>query len=126
MKKILFIVLAGVLIMPNLCESYASMEASVDKSYTGNLTDNKNVHQSDSVSMNYDAQKGVISITTIADMKDVEVRIYKNGALIYEDWDNVRRGTSLNYTMTDDERGEYDVRVGVEDGTDIEETIVKE
>lgn len=126
MKKILIIVFAGIFVIPYSCESYVSLEAKIDKRYGDLAVMSKDVYQTDSVSMGYDPSLGVISITTIANKKDVTVQIYKNGILVYEDWDNVSKGTSLNYTMTDDEHGEYDVYVGVEDGTDIKETIVKE
>lgn len=126
MKNILIIAFAGIFVMPHLCNSYASVEAKINKHYEPDAYTNKNTHITDSVSMGYDPSHGVISITTIANKKDVTVQIYKNGTLVYEDWDNVSKGTSLNYTMTDDEHGEYNVYVGVEDGTDIKETIVKE
>lgn len=45
---------------------------------------------------------------------------------MYADKDNVGKTSSLNYTLTEEEMGEYDVRVDVEGRESVEETIVKE
>ena len=45
---------------------------------------------------------------------------------MYADKDKVEKTSSLNYTLTEEESGEYDVRVDVEGRESTEETIVKE
>ena len=121
------IVFAGVFILPHLCESYVSMEAKVEKTYDGIGKDfGKNESRPDSISMDYEQLTGTIVISSTAEKdKEVGIEIYKDGIKMYEDRDNIGKGGSLNYTMTEEERGEYDVYVTV-DGTDsFIQTIVK-
>lgn len=126
-RKVILTVIAGIFMMPQLYGTYASMEAKVKKEHCHlNNNTTKNIHKSDSVSVDYNMLTGTIVVSTDAESKAVGVRIYKEGTLIYMDNDNVRKGQALNYVMTDEESGEYDVCVDVENGDCIEETIVKE
>lgn len=127
MKKILLIVLTGLFFLPILCDYCIPVTAKVKKDYgVPNGNKDTNIHKSDSVSVDYDMLTGTIVVSTDAESKAVGVRIYKEGTLIYMDNDNVRKGQALNYVMTDEESGEYDICVDVENGDCIEETIVKE
>lgn len=126
MRKIILIVLAGIFILPNLCESYLSVDAKINKGYGTQNSPHGNIHNSDSVSVNYDAFTGTITISTTSESKNVYIKIYKDGALIYADNDKVGKTSALNYTLTEEENGEYDVCVDVEGRESMEETIVKE
>lgn len=119
-------VLVGIAILPNLFETYLSMEAKVVKTHQLTGSDKTNVHAPDSVSVGYDPFAGTITISTTSESKEVGIEIYKDGALMYADKDNVGKTSSLNYTLTEEESGEYDVRVDVEGRESVEETIVKE
>lgn len=71
-------IMTGIFVLPNLCESYLSMDAKIEKSYQiGKGAGDTNIHKSDSVSMNYDAFTGTIMISTTSDSKEVGVNIYK-------------------------------------------------
>lgn len=124
MKKVFIIVFVGIFIMPQLCKSYGSIEAEIDKNKSIN-TDmgGRNIHKSDSISMSYNNVTNTIIIANDGGDKDVDVQIYKDGVLVYADCDNVSKGSSLNYTMTDEESGDYYVRVDVEGRGSIETTI---
>lgn len=126
MKKFILIVLVGVIILPNLCEKTLSMDAKVVKEHGDFQQPGTNVHAPDSVSVGYDPFAGTITISTTSESKEVGIEIYKDGALMYADKDNVGKTSSLNYTLTEEEMGEYDVRVDVEGRESMEETIVKE
>lgn len=129
MKKIIMAIFAGVLVMPQLCESYVSMKAEIEKGHVNDVkaTGGRNEHKSDSVYMDYDDTTNTITISTPTDGKEVDVQIYKDGVLIYADNDSVSDESYLNYTLSDDEEaGEYDVYVSVENGGSIEATITKE
>lgn len=127
MRRTILMILAGIFVLPNLCESYLSMNAKIEKGYTGTgEIGGKNIHKSDSVSVDYDAFTGTITISTTSESKDVGIKIYKDGALMYADNDKVWKTSVLNYTLTEEERGEYDVCVDVEGRESMEETIVKE
>lgn len=128
MRKILLGIITGFLVLPLLCKSYSHIDAQVDKTYSGSTAGNSNKHlrQVDSVSVNYDPHTSTILITTAAERKTVKIHIYKGWRLIYEDKDDVMKISSLGYTLTDDEKGEYDVYVTLEGGDIIEGTIVKE
>lgn len=120
-------IMTGIFVLPNLCESYLSMDAKIEKSYQiGKGASDTNIHKSDSVSMNYDAFTGTIMISTTSDSKEVGVNIYKDGSLLYSDKDKVEKTSSLVYTLTDEESGEYDVCVDVEGSESVMETVVKE
>ena len=126
MKKFILIVLVGVIILPNLCEKTLSMDAKVVKEHGDFQQPGTNVHAPDSVSVGYDPFAGTITISTTSERKVVGIEIYKDGALMYADKDKVEKTSSLNYTLTEEESGEYDVRVDVEGRESTEETIVKE
>lgn len=126
MKKFILIVLVGVIILPNLCEKTLSMDAKVVKEHGDFQQPGTNVHAPDSVSVGYDPFAGTITISTTSESKEVGIEIYKDGALMYADKDKVEKTSSLNYTLTEEEMGEYDVRVDVEGRESVEETIVKE
>lgn len=121
-------IMTGIFILPNLCESYHSLTAKVEKGHIefNPIGIGANIHNSDSVSVNYDAFTGTITISTTSESKDVDIKIYKDGALIYVDNDKVGKTSALNYTLTEEENGEYDVCVDVEGRESMEETIVKE
>lgn len=124
MKKVLLGIFAGIFILPHICESYALMEAKIDKKHANTSVLGKNESRPDSISMDYDDLTGTITIATTAEKtKEVEIEIYKDGELIYEDRDKVNSSSSVNYTMTDEESGEYDVHVKVDGTSDINETI---
>ncbi|WP_288083992.1 hypothetical protein, partial [Xylanibacter rodentium] len=128
MKKIFIVVFVGIFIMSQLCKSYGSIEAEIEKTH-GDLvgsSGNKNTHKSDSISMSYDNVTNTIIIANDGGDKDVDVQIYKDGVLVYADCDNVGKGSSLNYIMTDEESGDYYVRVDVEGRGSIETTITNE
>ncbi|MFA4181264.1 hypothetical protein [Xylanibacter rodentium] len=76
--------------------------------------------------MSYDNVTNTIIIANDGGDKDVDVQIYKDGVLVYADCDNVGKGSSLNYIMTDEESGDYYVRVDVEGRGSIETTITNE
>lgn len=126
MKKIFVIAFAGIFVLPKLCD-YASMEAKIEKTYDGISRDlGRNEFHSDSVSMDYDIPSGTIVISSVAENeKEVAIEIYKDGTKVYEDRDNIAGGSSLNYTMTEEENGEYDVHVTVDGEECLNETIVK-
>lgn len=125
MKKIFVIAFAGIFVLPKFCD-YASMEAKFHKTHTSNGTMNKNEFHSDSVSMDYDIPSGTIVISSVAENeKEVAIEIYKDGTKVYEDRDNIAGGSSLNYTMTEEENGEYDVHVTVDGEESLNETIMK-
>lgn len=128
MRKILLGLITGIFVLPVLCESYvSSIEAQVNKTYSEVGTGHgKHLRQTDSVSVHYDPHTSTILITTAAERKTVKIHIYKGWRLIYEDKDDVMKISSLGYTLTDDEKGEYDVYVTLEGGDIIEGTIVKE
>lgn len=121
-------ILVGIFVLPNLCESYLSMNAKIEKGYseTEKGLGDDYIHNSDSVSVNYDAFTGTITISTTSESKDVGIKIYKDGALMYADNDKVGKTSALNYILTEEEIGEYDVCVDVEGRESMEETIVKE
>lgn len=126
MRKIFTLIFVGVLVMPQLCNSYAEMNAKVDKKYSNiDIDSNKDVRRLDSISVNYNRHTSTITISTAANRKGVEVHIYKEGWLMYEDKDDVLKSSSLSYTLTDEESGAYDVFVTVENGDVIEGTIVR-
>lgn len=124
MKKVLIIVFSGILLLPQF---YITTWAHIDKTH-GSVTGagGKNIHKSDSVWLSFDPFTSTISINTVSGCKAVDVHIYKEGALIYKDKDNVGKDFSLNYTMDDEESGMYDVCVDIDGGESIEGTIVKE
>lgn len=128
MKKNILMILVGIFVLPNLCESYLSMNAKIEKGHseTEKGLGDDYIHNSDSVSVNYDAFTGTITISTTSESKDVGIKIYKEGALMYADNDRVEKASALNYTLTEEEIGEYDVCVDVEGRESMEETIVKE
>ncbi len=128
MKKNILMILVGIFVLPNLCESYLSMNAKIEKGYseTEKGLGDDYIHNSDSVSVNYDAFTGTITISTTSESKDVGIKIYKDGALMYADNDKVGKTSALNYILTEEEIGEYDVCVDVEGRESMEETIVKE
>lgn len=127
MRKTFLVILMGTFVLPNLCESYFSIDAKIEKSH-GKIRNNgaANIHKSDSVSVDYDEMSGTITIGTTADSKEVGVNIYKDGSLLYSDKDKVEKTSSLVYTLTDEESGEYDVCVDVEGSESVMETVVKE
>lgn len=127
MRRTILMILAGIFVLPNLCESYLSMDAKIVKGHieTGEIG-GKNIHKSDSVSVDYDAFTGTITISTTSESKNVDIKIYKDGALMYADNDKVGKTAALNYTLTEEEIGEYNVCVDVEGRESMEETIVKE
>ncbi|WP_289060052.1 hypothetical protein [Xylanibacter rodentium] len=64
MKKIFIVVFVGIFIMSQLCKSYGSIEAEIEKTH-GDLvgsSGNKNTHKSDSISMSYDNVTNTIII----------------------------------------------------------------
>ncbi len=126
MRKIFAIAFAGVFVLPCLFD-YASMEAKIEKTYDGIGNDcAQNESRPDSVSMDYDISSGTIVISSTAEKeKDITIEIYKGATKVYEDRDNISSGSSLNYTMTEDENGEYDVYVTVDGAESINQTIVK-
>lgn len=128
MKKNILMILVGIFVLPNLCESYLSMNAKIEKGHseTEKGLGDDYIHNSDSVSVNYDAFTGTITISTTSESKDVGIKIYKDGALMYADNDRVEKASALSYTLTEEEIGEYDVCVDVEGRESMEETIVKE
>lgn len=120
-------IMTGIFVLPNLCESYLSMDAKIEKGHIETeRIGGKNIHNSDSVSVDYDEMSGTITIGTTADSKEVGVNIYKDGSLLYSDKDKVEKTSSLVYTLTDEESGEYDVCVDVEGSESVMETVVKE
>lgn len=126
MKKTLMIVFAGVFVLPCLCE-YASIGAKIEKTYgeVGGL-DGRNECRPDSVFMDYDSSTGMIIISSVGEKgKEVGIEIYKDGQKMYEDHDNVSKGGALNYIMTEDENGEYEVYVNVDGKESITKTINK-
>lgn len=126
MRKTFLVILMGTFVLPNLCESYLSIDAKVVKEYGSHQKPTGNIHNSDSVSVDYDEMSGTITIGTTADSKEVGVNIYKDGSLLYSDKDKVEKTSSLIYTLTDEESGEYDVCVDVEGSESVMETVVKE
>ncbi len=72
-------IMTGIFIMPNLCESYLSLTAKVEKGHIEfkPIGIGVNIHNSDSVSVDYDAFTGTITISTTSDSKDVYIKIYK-------------------------------------------------
>lgn len=126
MRRTILMILAGIFVLPNLCESYLSMDAKINKSHGTQNVPSGNIHKSDSVSVDYDAFSGTITISTTSESKNVGIKIYKDGVLMYVDNDKVEKTSSLNYTLTEEEIGEYDVCVDVEGRESMEETIVKE
>lgn len=120
-------IMTGIFVLPNLCESYLSMDAKIEKSHGKPKSGGgANIHNSDSVSVDYDEMSGTITIGTTADSKEVGVNIYKDGSLLYSDKDKVEKTSSLVYTLTDEESGEYDVCVDVEGSESVMETVLKE
>lgn len=121
-------IMTGIFVLPNLCESYLSMEAKIEKGHSGTVKTGggTNIYKSDSVSVDYDEMSGTITIGTTADSKEVGVNIYKDGSLLYSDKDKVEKTSSLVYTLTEEESGEYDVCVDVEGSESVMETVVKE
>lgn len=111
--------------LPYMSESYAYMDAAVEKTCSNSTNGTKNVHKSDSVYVSYDDFSETITISTTAESKNVSVEIYKDGVLIYSDNDNVSNGSSLNYNITGEESGEYDLHVDIAEGGTMDETIVK-
>ena len=128
MKRTILMIMTGIFVLPNLCESYLSTTAKVEKGHIefNPIGIGKNIHKSDSVSVDYDEMSGTITIGTTADSKEVGVNIYKDGSLLYSDKDKVEKTSSLVYTLTDEESGEYDVCVDVEGSESVMETVVKE
>lgn len=127
MRRTILMILTGIFVVPNLCESYLSMDAKIEKGHGGTKCGGgKNIHKSDSVSVDYDVFTGTITISTASESKDVGIKIYKEGALMYADNDRVEKASALSYTLTEEEIGEYDVCVDVEGRESMEETIVKE
>lgn len=126
MKKGLLFVFASIIVLPLFYGSYASTYAHIDKSYNvGRNNTDKHTHKSDSVFVGYNNHTGAIVISTAAERKGIEVQIYKEGGLIYEDKDEVLKSSSLSYTLTDEESGAYDVFVTVEGENVIEGTVIK-
>jgi hypothetical protein len=127
MRRAILMILAGIFVLPNLCESYLSVDAKIEKGHGGiKGGGGGNIHKSDSVSVDYDAFTGTITISTTSESKNVDIKIYKDGALMYADNDKVGKTAALNYTLTEEEIGEYNVCVDVEGRESMEETIVKE
>ncbi|MBP3511194.1 MAG: hypothetical protein J6K19_04040 [Prevotella sp.] len=125
MKKTLMIVFAGVFVLPCLCE-YASTEAKIEKTHDTKDIFDKNECRPDSVSMDYDSSTGTIIISSTGEKeKEIDIEIYKDGQKMYEDHDNVSKSGYLNYTMTEDENGEYDVYINVDGKESINKTITK-
>lgn len=125
MKKTLMIVFAGVFVLPCLCK-YVSIEAKIEKTHNTKDHFGKNECRPDSVSMDYDSSTGTIIISSAGEKeKEISIEIYKDGQKMYEDHDNVSKGGTLNYTMTEDENGEYDVYVNVDGKESINEMIIK-
>lgn len=59
----------------------------------------------------YNNSSNAIQVNFNKPSNDVRVYIYKDGCIVFEDADQVQRGTVLNYSITDTEGGVYDAVV---------------
>lgn len=79
MRKIILAMLGSIFMLPYVSESYAYMDAAVEKTYNDKSCDSdKNVHKPDSVYVSYDDFSETITISTTAESKNVSVEIYKD------------------------------------------------
>ena len=114
--------------LPMWLKTGAVIMADIDKRHSGGSIEcGKNIHKSDSVNVGIDPFAGVITISTdAAKGKDVDVVICKDGMPVFVDNDRVEKGSGLSYVMSDDEVGEYDIRIAVDGKDCVSETILRE
>lgn len=64
-----------------------------------------------------------VTVGFIKKSNDARVSIYKNGILVYEDVEQVEKGTAFSYTISDDEGGEFNVSIETEGKLRHEENV---
>lgn len=125
MKKSIVMMLLGVLVMPCVMSGFLFADPVIVKRPNGDATKSKN-EIAPPVTIDYNDSTKIITLDFAEDVKSVEVSVYKDGELIYQDNDIVESDATLNYEICDAEQGEYTVSVVADDEPAIEETVTVE
>lgn len=125
MKKSIVMMLLGVLVMPCVMSGFLFADPVIVKRPNGDTTKSKN-EITPPVTIDYNDSTQIITLDFAEDVKSVEVSVYKDGELIYQDNDIVESDATLNYEICDAEQGEYTVSVVADDEPAIEETVTVE
>lgn len=126
MKRIIPIALTLVFVMPYLINSFAYGDTVITKWTSKGTTNDKNVGKTDPVTFGFDETGNTISIGFNKEAEKVEVNIYKDGILIYNDKDKAESETMVSYEITNAEQGDYTVTVTTDGEPQVDETVTIE
>lgn len=124
MKRIILIALVAILSMPHFMNAAVTEKAQVIK--IKGTTNDKNVGKTDPVTFGFDETGNTISIGFNKEAEKVEVSIYKDGILIYNDKDKAESETMVSYEITNAEQGDYTVTVTTDGEPQVDETVTIE
>ena len=126
MKRIILIALVAILSMPHFMNAAVTENAQVIKIKIKGTTNDKNVDKTDPVTFGFDETGNTISIGFNKEAEKVEVNIYKDGILIYNDKDKAESETMVSYEITNAEQGDYTVTVTTDGEPQVDETVTIE
>lgn len=126
MKRIIPIALTLVFVMPYFINSFAYGDTVITKWTSKGTTNDKNVGKTDPVTFDFDETGNTISIGFNKEAEKVEVSIYKDGILIYNDKDKAESETMVSYEITNAEQGDYTVTVTTDGEPQVDETVTIE
>lgn len=123
MKKAAFMIMVGILAMPYLTNTLLYGDVYVTKWVNKGTGTSKNVGKTDPVTLGFDEFSNTFTLDFKERVEAVEVSIYKDGALIYQDKDCAEAETTLNYEVSEAERGDYTVTVVADGEPQISESV---
>lgn len=126
MKRVILITLMAILVMPYIMNTVVYGEPVVTKQKGSLVTNDKNVGKTDPVTFGFDETGNTISIGFNKEAEKVEVNIYKDGILIYNDKDKAESETMVSYEITNAEQGDYTVTVTTDGEPQVDETVTIE
>lgn len=112
MKKILFLIVTGFLMMPYWAGSFISATPLITKWKGTKNIPNKDggvTSERPPVEVDYNEISNTFEISFSEKSDRVEVNLYKDGALVYKDVDNADAQTTLNYEVNDTKPSAYNV-----------------
>lgn len=112
--------------MPYIMNTVVYGEPVVTKQKGSLVTNNKNVGKTVPVAFGFDETGNTISIAFNKEAEKVEVNIYKDGVLIYNDKDKAESETMVSYEITSAEQGDYTVTVTTDGEPQVDETVTIE
>ena len=112
--------------MPYFINSFAYGDTVITKWTSKGTTNDKNVGKTDPVTFGFDETGNTISIGFNKEAEKVEVSIYKDGILIYNDKDKAESETMVSYEITNAEQGDYTVTVTTDGEPQVDETVTIE